>query len=115
MIRFIRRLLGRGPCAPDPEAFFGELRGALPDGYTKTDRHRDFHAVFMGTSTPEQGRRVLWEILGWTGMYRRTAVKGDAHETYFREGKRNVGLQILTVVNSEPKDRSQKARSQARA
>lgn len=35
----------------------------MPEGpYTETDRARDFLAVFSGTSTPDQGARVLSQI-----------------------------------------------------
>ncbi len=30
------------------------------------------------------------------------AVAGDTHETYRREGERNVGLRIMATLNAEP-------------
>ncbi|MEQ8193819.1 MAG: hypothetical protein RIB59_04955 [Rhodospirillales bacterium] len=102
MTGFFRRLFGRRAhrAAPDPEAFLAGLReAALGRRYTKIDRYRDFRAVFLAT---RQGRRVLWQILEWAHVYRSVAVRGDSHQTYFRDGERNVGLRILAVTNAEP-------------
>ena len=63
VIRWFRRLRFRRG-APDPDAFLVDLRRAgLGRSYTQGDRFRDFCAVFHGHSTPEQGRRVLWQLL----------------------------------------------------
>ena len=101
----IRRLLKRGrhrPGVPDPEAFFDSLiQVKLGARYGRMDRYRDFRRAFL--ESPE-GRRVLWQILGWCHMFRPAAVRGDANETYRREGERNVGLRILATLNAEPAD-----------
>lgn len=90
----------------DADAFFDDLRRHAPEPgeYTKFDQYRDFRAVFLGHSTPEQGRRVLWKILEWARLFRPVAAPGDAYETYRREGERNIGLRIFMMVNTEPTD-----------
>ncbi|MCR4295389.1 MAG: hypothetical protein NUW21_07625, partial [Elusimicrobia bacterium] len=77
--------------------------------YLPLDRFRDFRDVFFGT---DAGKRVLYEILSFTRMFQPVAVKGDPHETYRRDGERNVGLKILYIANTEPKPLPTKANSQ---
>lgn len=100
MIRWFRRPAARDP---DPEGFFDDLRRAAvgPD-YSALDRYRDFRAVFFGESTPEQGRRVLWQILEWCRLFRPVSAPGDPHETYRRDGERNIGLKVFMTLNTEP-------------
>jgi hypothetical protein len=94
-----RRRRGR----PHPERFFDDLRRAqLGPRYTAAERYRDFRAVFFGDSTAQQGRRVLWQILEWCRLFRPVSVAGDPHETYRRDGERNIGLRIFMVLNAEP-------------
>jgi hypothetical protein len=45
-----------------------------------------------------RGRRIVRRLLETTGVYR-TSFTGNS-ETFFREGSRNVGLQILNLVMS---------------
>jgi len=93
----------RRKAAPDPEAFFDDLRRAsLGERYRPQDRARDFRAVFFGDSTPQQGRRVLWQLLEWCRLFRPVSVPGDPHETYRRDGERNIGLKLFMVRNAEP-------------
>lgn len=88
---------------PDPEAFFEDLRRAtVGERYGPLDRYRDFRAVFFGGSTPQQGRRVLWQILQWCRLFRPVSAPGDPHETYRRDGERNIGLKIFMTLNAEP-------------
>ena len=100
----MRRLFGRrSRVEPDPDAFFAALRRAsLGERYTTTDRVRDFRAVFFGESTPQQGKRVLWQILEWCRLFRPVSAPGDPHETYRRDGERNIGLKIFMTLNAEP-------------
>tara|TARA_R110000772_G_scaffold36387_1_gene87058 strand:- start:2366 stop:2719 length:354 start_codon:yes stop_codon:yes gene_type:complete len=70
---------------------------------TKVDRYRDFSAVFNGT---DQGKRVLYEILAWAGIYRpSTPDRGpiDVHRVFEDIGRKKMGLEILAVLNKEPK------------
>jgi hypothetical protein len=93
----------RRPAPPDPMEFFAALmRAKLGDGYGAVERAKDFRAVFLGASDAAQGNRVLWQIFEWARMYGRVAATGDPHETYFRDGERNIGLRILAALISEP-------------
>jgi len=88
---------------PNPDAFLHELRSAVIGTYNKADAYRDFRAVFQGHSTPEQGKRVLWEIMTKGRIYARVAKEdGNSHATYFRDGERNMVLYILETMNMEP-------------
>ncbi len=94
------------PAPPDPRALFDQIvKARLGARYDETDRWRDFRAVFLGQSGPEQGNRVLWQILEWTRMYQRVAAPGDPHETYFRDGERSIGLRLLATLDVEPERR----------
>ncbi len=88
---------------PDPEAFLAELAAAHPGkSYDKSvDRYREFRRVFLET---DQGRRVLYELLAWGGMFRPRR-SFDTNETFFHEGERNIALKIMTTMNAEPKAR----------
>jgi hypothetical protein len=41
-----------------------------------------------------EGRRVLWDILEQTGIYR-VSFTGEAEQTAFNEGVRSVGLRLM--------------------
>lgn len=85
---------------PDPLAFFNKLLAVqIGDEYTEADRHRDFKAVFLGD---ERGRRVLYQLLAWTHMFEPSFVPEAGDETIFREGERNIGLQLFACMNTEP-------------
>lgn len=80
---------------PDLDAILREVTRGRRD---KADIIRDFKAVFF---RDEQSRRVLNELLHWTRILK--PVRGtDPHDTYFREGERNIGLKLLLVLNAEP-------------
>ena len=65
------------------------------------DRYRDFRAVFLGESTPEQGRRVLHEILTWGHIWR-TSMDPDPYQVHFNEGERSLSLKVVTAIENEP-------------
>jgi len=50
-----------------------------------------------------EGRAVLWRLLESTGLYR-SSYTGD-EGTYFNEGRRNVGLELLALINSVAPDK----------
>ncbi len=102
--RWRRRRARPGPgTTPGPESLFAELAAVRPpEDYGAAERARDFRAVFFGESTPVQGRRVLWQILAWCRLFRPLAAPGDSHETYRRDGERNIGLRLLAVLNAAP-------------
>jgi hypothetical protein len=43
------------------------------------------------------GRRVLWRILGWCGVFT-TSFTGN-QVTYFNEGKRQIGLDLIGLIS----------------
>jgi len=59
--------------------------------------------VFLGTA---QGKRVLYEIIGWAGVLESAVVPGDPHMTYHREGMREMGVMILAVLRAGPPDKT---------
>jgi hypothetical protein len=83
-----------------------EIAGTRPPaGYERSRaQHDDFAAVFLGASTPEQGRRVLWSILEWTRLYRTSFVHGDRDATFVNEGARNIGIRLLTTLHEAPRE-----------
>lgn len=90
-----------------------DMLESLPsqEGYTPTDRYRDFKKVF-GT---DEGKRVLREILSWGRMFR-SPVLGkpiDPHAMAVAFGERNMALKLLATVHTEPPDKPQRARKKA--
>jgi hypothetical protein len=51
----------------------------------------------------EQGRRFLWELLSSCGVYRQSADHSGSW-TYFNEGKRSIGLEVLTQITAADPD-----------
>jgi hypothetical protein len=45
----------------------------------------------------KRGRRFIWRLLERTGLYRSSFTGNSA--TFFNEGQRNVGLQVLSWLN----------------
>ena len=87
----------KGLMTGDLERFFGRLaRDHLGPDYGAAERRRDFRSVF---ATPA-GRRVLWSLLDWCGLFRPVAVKGDPYETYHRDGRRDIGLRIIRTLEA---------------
>lgn len=50
----------------------------------------------------KRGRRLVWRLLELTGLYR-TSFTGNS-ETFFREGKRHVGLEIISKLTTYASD-----------
>lgn len=95
----------------DLQAFFDSIATikAGRGGYSKMDRYRDFRAVFTGTSTPEQGKRVLAQIIAHCeGLPLIEADAEQAHKLVWRAATRSVGLQIVKWLNSEPDEPMEK-------
>lgn len=96
-----RRRARRARCISDPQRFFDSLiKARLGDDYSADDRYRDFRDVFTSASTEEQGNRVLWQLFEWARMFAPVTVAGDTHESYRRDGERNLGLRILAILNT---------------
>lgn len=45
----------------------------------------------------EQGRRLLWRYLGLAGVFEQSA-HASGSWTYFNEGRRSIGLRLLTEI-----------------
>ena len=52
---------------------------------------------FQWVVSTEQGRRFLWDLLGFTGIYR-SSFTGNS-STFFNEGRRDVGLRIMGQIH----------------
>lgn len=72
------------------------------------DRYRGFRRVFL---SDDAGKRVLDELLSMCRFHERTATKGDAMETYFREGQRSIALSLLGILYVEPVEPPQRQKT----
>lgn len=59
-----------------------------------------------------RGRRFVWRLLDYTGLYRQSFTGNS--ETFFNEGRRNVGLFILDEVTSAAPDQWLQMQREAR-
>ncbi len=69
---------------------------------TKLDRYRDFKLVF----DTDEGKRVLYEIIGWAGLYQPDLPDYgpvDVNRVLEKSGKKKIVIDILTVLMNEPK------------
>ncbi len=97
---FGRRRASATARGPDPEAFLAALRKThgLAD-YTARDRRRDFRRVFAGSA---DGRRVLYQILLWGGLYDPSGeVPLEPQALQRWAGRRDLAAEILTALNAE--------------
>ena len=99
-------LFWRHRAEPVRAGLLAEIAGARPAaGYERSrGQHEDFVAVFLGASSPEQGKRVLWSLLEWTRLYRSSFVRGDRDATLVNEGARAIGLKLLTALYEARRD-----------
>ena len=82
-----------------------EMPAAIP-GYDERRRRADYRATFGS----EAGLRVLADLARFAHMSHPSYVRGDAMETAFREGERNVVLRILALLRQR---RAEAARARA--
>jgi hypothetical protein len=82
---------------PDIDALFGDIFAARETrrGAGGPEIAPEFRALFLGSP---RGKRVLYEILSWAGMFRPSFVPGDAYATHYRDGERNIGLRLLAML-----------------
>jgi hypothetical protein len=64
-------------------------------------REREIEEVKQVLSTVS-GRATIWRILDWCGVYR-TSFTGNS-ETFFNEGKRNIGLKLIEEIFASDKN-----------
>jgi hypothetical protein len=63
-------------------------------GLELTNEVRDLRKVLA----TESGRRVLWRLLSKCGLYTLSFAAGQSDVTAFREGRREVGNEILIML-----------------
>lgn len=63
---------------------------------------RDRDDIEWATST-EQGRRFLWRLLSYCGVYR--DIEGSGNEMLKQIGRRQVGLYLLGLITDSSEDR----------
>ena len=68
------------------------------------DRIIQYKAVF-GT---EEGKKVLYDLMASHHVVSPVMVKGDSHDTAFKEGERNVVLRIMSILKIDPEELLQK-------
>jgi hypothetical protein len=54
-------------------------------------------ADFAWLMSDKRGRRFMWRMLEFTGLYR-SSFTGN-NETFFKEGARNVGLRLISDIH----------------
>jgi hypothetical protein len=54
-------------------------------------------ADFAWLMSDTRGRRFMWRMLEFTGLYR-SSFTGN-NETFFKEGARNVGLRLISDIH----------------
>lgn len=94
----------------DPEALMADLAQAWGANRKPDAIAADFKHVFLGS---EAGKRVLYQILGWSHLWDPSFVAGESDTTAFKEGERNVALRILAALRSDPKPLPQRQRQRA--
>ena len=71
----------------------------------KSQEEKEYDLILSSTREilkSKQGQRVLWHILGLTGIYS-TTFTGNSR-TFFLEGKRAIGLDILQLLEDADKE-----------
>ena len=90
------------PSGIEFEQALATLAAARLSGYGGDQRQRDFRAVFDGHSSPEQGGRVLAQIIHWGGFYAPVHVAGDPYVMHVRAGAQELCQRILAAVCRPP-------------
>lgn len=62
----------------------------------KVERDQE-KADFAWLMSDKRGRRFMWRMLDFTGIYR-SSFTGN-NETFFKEGARNVGLKLISDIH----------------
>ena len=77
--------------------------------YSQKQRIIDYRVTFGS----EHGRRVLSDLVRECHALEPSHVRGEPHETAFREGERNVLLKIITALSYKPEDFINQAKESA--
>ena len=72
-----------------------QVRGRKKRHELESEQRREEFRVLLQSRA---GRAVIWRILEEAGIYRQSFT-GDAEHTFFNEGRRKVGLEIISWFN----------------
>lgn len=72
------------------------------EGKERRGRERELNDLRVVLATV-QGRRFVWRYLTVCGIFQ-TSVGQEPHQTYYNEGKREVGLRFLDDINESDPD-----------
>lgn len=67
-------------------------------------REKERREVVAAILATPAGRNWMWELLSSTHIYESSYVGGDAMAMAFREGERNIGLQVLDLITRTAPD-----------
>lgn len=81
----------------DPTDFLGQEQRRNDDKLDADRKRKQEADDIRWLMAHKQGRRILWRVLEQAGIYR-TSFTGNS-ETFFREGKRALGLFLLSDVH----------------
>lgn len=90
---------------PEEQDFLTILKSSFytTGNRTKLDRYREFRLVFLGS---DEGKRVLYEILGMAKLQARLVephpAPVDEKRLLLREGARQLAADIIDVIHKEP-------------
>lgn len=86
----------------DPTDIVGQEK-AERDARDRVARMAELEADdFKWVMSNKRGRRFIWRLLDKAGVYR-SSFTGNS-ETFFREGARNLGLQVLAMIHEHAPD-----------
>ena len=77
----------------------------MPHNSNNTQAEEDqltaaYQRVFMGKSTAQEGQLVFWDLINKSYVFRPFSQQNAG--AYAMEGKREIGLEIMTRVNLMP-------------
>lgn len=81
----------------DPTDILGEERAHAEAGQKAKLRGQQEAEDFKWIMSNKRGRRFVWRLLDKAGVFR-SSFTGNS-ETFFREGQRNLGLQVLGLIH----------------
>lgn len=67
---------------------------------TNQRERQDEIGDFKWLMSQKRGRRVVRRLLEFTGV-NRSSFSSSGSQTFFNEGQRNVGLKMMSIINSD--------------
>lgn len=83
---------------------YGQHDDSPPPSQERIIAEQTEDSDFKWLMTDQRGRRIMRRLLERTGVFR-VSFTGDAQTTAFREGERNVGLEMIAQVQRHAPDR----------